>query len=226
MIERNELHPLKLGDRAPNVVLDAITRDGKISIDDFRGQKPVLVGLFRGLHCAFCRRHIAAQAQLDPALREMGVESLDRRQHANRARPPVFSLSSNARSACRSRPRTRLASRISGFPILNSPRARRHGHTRSRCRAVWNMRVNVPGELPRPIDPLEASEVLNKKDGYKITESDQEMIAMGHGQLVGQFLLDRQGIVRWSFTEVPRTAEHVRTPNPQELMSAASQVVQ
>ena len=57
-------------------MLDAITREGKIAIDDFRGQKPVLVGLFRGLHCAFCRRHIAALAQLDPALREQGVESL------------------------------------------------------------------------------------------------------------------------------------------------------
>ena len=42
--------PLQPGDRAPNVVLDAITRDGKVAIDDFRGQ-PVLVGLFRGLHC-------------------------------------------------------------------------------------------------------------------------------------------------------------------------------
>ena len=50
--------------------------EGKIAIDDFRGQKPVLVGLFRGLHCPFCRRHIAAQARLDPELREKGVESL------------------------------------------------------------------------------------------------------------------------------------------------------
>ena len=63
-----DIGPLQPGDRAPNVVLDAITREGKIAIDDFRGQKPVLVGLFRGLHCAFCRRHIAALAQLDPAL--------------------------------------------------------------------------------------------------------------------------------------------------------------
>ena len=36
--------PLQLGDRAPNVVLDAVTRDGKVSLDDFRGHKPVLVG--------------------------------------------------------------------------------------------------------------------------------------------------------------------------------------
>ncbi|RVD47616.1 redoxin domain-containing protein, partial [Mesorhizobium sp. M8A.F.Ca.ET.023.02.2.1] len=72
----SDLVPLQPGDRAPNVVLDAITQEGKIALDDFRGQRPVLVGLFRGLHCAFCRRHIAAQARLDPELREKGVESL------------------------------------------------------------------------------------------------------------------------------------------------------
>src|SRR3984893_2992246 len=76
MPKPNGEEPLRPGDRAPNVVLDAITRQGKIALDDFRGQKPVLVGLFRGLHCAFCRRHITAMAQLDGALREKGVESL------------------------------------------------------------------------------------------------------------------------------------------------------
>ena len=68
--------PLQPGDRAPDVVLDAITRQGTVALSDYRGAKPVLIGLFRGLHCAFCRRHITAMAQLDAALREKGVESL------------------------------------------------------------------------------------------------------------------------------------------------------
>ena len=68
--------PLQLGERAPNVVLDAITREGKIAIDDFRGEKPVLVGLYRGLHCPFCRRHIATISKLTPALNAKGIESL------------------------------------------------------------------------------------------------------------------------------------------------------
>src|SRR5436190_23354354 len=76
MSARIDLVPLQPGDRAPNLVLDAITREGKIALDDFRGQKPVLVGLYRGLHCPFCRRHIASLAQLGPALREQGIESL------------------------------------------------------------------------------------------------------------------------------------------------------
>ena len=87
------------------------------------------------------------------------------------------------------------------------------------------MRVDVPGELPEPLDPIAARELLNKKDGYEMTEADQQMMATGMGQLVGQFLLDREGIVRWTFTEVPeggRTCSARRTP--QELMSAASQL--
>ena len=64
------------------------------------------------------------------------------------------------------------------------------------------MRVDMPGELPEPMNPFAAVEFLNKKDDYEVTEADQQMMATGQGQLVGQFLLDREGIVRWSFTEV------------------------
>ena len=60
MSDRHVDGPLQPGDRAPNVVLDAITRDGKIALQDFRGHSPILIGLYRGLHCPFCRRHIAA----------------------------------------------------------------------------------------------------------------------------------------------------------------------
>jgi hypothetical protein len=44
-------------------------------------------------------------------------------------------------------------------------------------------------------------------------------------QLVGHFLLDREGVVRWSFTEVEEEGRNVcRALDPEELMSAASQV--
>ena len=35
MSDRIDNGPLQLGERAPNFVLDAITRDGKVAIDDF-----------------------------------------------------------------------------------------------------------------------------------------------------------------------------------------------
>ena len=47
------------------------------------------------------------------------------------------------------------------------------------------------------MDPYGGVEFLDKADGYEFTEDDQQMIATGDGQLVGEFLLDRDGVVRW-----------------------------
>jgi peroxiredoxin len=41
---------LRPGDPAPHFALPAVNREGKVSLDDYRGRSPVLVGLFRGLH--------------------------------------------------------------------------------------------------------------------------------------------------------------------------------
>ena len=76
MTDRTDIGPLQPGERAPNFVLDAVTREGKIAIDDFRGQKPVLVGLYRGLHCPFCRRQVVQLASVQPALSAAGVETI------------------------------------------------------------------------------------------------------------------------------------------------------
>jgi Pyridoxal-phosphate dependent enzyme len=49
-------------------------------------------------------------------------------------------------------------------------------------------------------------------------------LAQAH-QLVGEFLLDRQGIIRWSFTEVTDGGKNLfGAPTPQDVMSAASRV--
>ena len=62
-------------------------------------------------------------------------------------------------------------------------------------------------------------------DGYEITDADQQM-SDRQGQLIGEFLLDRDGIVRWSFTEVPEGGKNMfGGPTPEELMSAVSRVV-
>jgi peroxiredoxin len=43
-------NPLRPGDRAPGFTLPAVNREGVVSLEDYRGRSPVLVGLFRGLH--------------------------------------------------------------------------------------------------------------------------------------------------------------------------------
>jgi peroxiredoxin len=224
MPKPNGEEPLRPGDRAPNVVLDAITREGKIALDDFRGQKPVLVGLFRGLHCPFCRRHIAAFSQLETALREKGVESLVVvNTPIERARlyfryhplPNLLAASDPARTS----------HRAFGLPNLEFTENETAWPRKIGIDAVMTMRMDLPGELPEPMNPMAAAELLNTNDGYEVTKVDEQMIATGQGQLVGQFLLDRDGIVRWSFTEVPEGGRHMfGAPTPQEVISAASQV--
>ena len=90
---------------------------------------------------------------------------------------------------------------------------------------VKAMRLNLPGEMPEPMDPFATLEYLNNKDGYEITEADHQVIATGVGQLVGQFLLDRNGVVRWTFSEVFDGGLGA-IPNANAMMSAASEIGQ
>ena len=185
-----------------------------------------LIGLFRGLHCAFCRRHIAAQARLDPELREKGVESLTVVNTPIERARLYFRYHPMPNLLAASDPE-RASHRAFGLPNLEFTEDETAWPHKISFADATNMRVDIPGELPGPMDPMVATEILNRKDHYEVTEADQLMMATGHGQLVGQFLLDRQGIVRWSFTEVPEGGRYMfGAPNPQELMSAVSQVAQ
>ena len=224
MSEHLAERPLQPGDRAPNVVLDAITRQGKIAIEDFRGHKPVLVALYRGLHCPFCRRHITAMAQLDPALREKGVETLtvvntpiDRARLYFRYHPLPNLLAASDPE--------RASHRAFGLPNLEFTESETDWPRKVGMNVAMAMRIDVPGELPEPMNPMAAAEFLSKKDGYEMTEADKQMDATGHGQLIGQFLLDQDGVVRWSFTEVDDGGRRMfALPSPQEVMSAAAQI--
>ena len=160
MSTHNGEAPLQPGDRAPNVVLDAITREGKIALDDFRGQKPVLVGLFRGLHCPFCRRHIAAFAQLDPALRETGVESLagvntpiERAKLYFRYHPVPNLLAASDPA--------RATHRAFGLPTLEfTPNETAWPH-KIGMDVILSTQIEMPGELPQPMNRMAAGEALN-----------------------------------------------------------------
>lgn len=224
MSEAAAERPLQPGDRAPDIVLDAITREGKIALADYRGQNPVLVGLFRGLHCPFCRRHIAALAELEPELRRKGVESLAViNTPIERARlyyryHPLPNLLAAADPERRSH-------RAFGLPNLQITENETEWPYKISMGAAMSLRLEIPGELPEPMDPFAASELLDRKDGFVVTEADQEMMASGRSQLVGQFLLDRDGVVRWCFTEEAEGGRKMfQAPGPQELMTAAALV--
>jgi peroxiredoxin len=215
---------LQPGDAAPNVVLDAITRQGKVAIDDYRGRSPVLIGIFRGLHCPYCRRHVAAMAQLAPALRDKGIDMLtvvntpiERARLYFRYRPIPDLLAAADPE--------RESHRAFGLPNLEFTQDESDWPRKVGMNHLMSMKVNATGELPEPLDPMAAMSALNTMDGYEITDADQQMQATGMGQLIGEFLLDREGIIRWSFTEVADGGKNLfGAPAPQDLMSAASHV--
>ena len=72
----NDRHVLQPGDPAPEFKLPAVNREGVVSLAEYRAKGSVLVALFRGLHCPFCRRQIAGLAATRERLAREGVETV------------------------------------------------------------------------------------------------------------------------------------------------------
>jgi peroxiredoxin len=182
--------PVAPGEAAPNFVLPRVDRDEPVSLADYRGRAPVFLALLLGLWCPFCRRQIAQLGEMEGKLKEAGVESLG----------VVATAPENARLYFRFRP-TRLP--LAADPELTTHRA--YGVPKpvltDFMRALETVRVNPYGELPEPLPILQAAETLAKRDGYVDNETDRADSERQWPQLKGQFLIDRDGIVRWANIE-------------------------
>ena len=67
-----------------------------------------------------------------------------------------------------------------------------------------------------------ASQTLNQRDGFELTETDQQIAAAHSLLLAGHFLLDRGGIVRWQQIEGSERPEDLgRFPSDEEILRAA-----
>jgi hypothetical protein len=87
--------------------------------------------------------------------------------------------------------------------------------------------VNPMGDLPRPMPVLEASHEFNRIDGHELVESDHAELERHFPLKVGQFLVDRDGIVRW--VNVEGAAEGLagagKFPTDDELLAAVRTLV-
>lgn len=213
------------GERAPELTLPAVNRDGAVSLADFRGRRAVMIGFFRGLHCPFCRRQIAQLGAAQPALAALGVETvavlntpLERAQLYFRYRPtPVVLLSD---PDCRTH-------RMFGIPRIEFVEggAEPAQWPRTRPEDFAAARIDPTGELGAPTQPMEANGVLNRKDGFELTPVDGAIAAVHGTQFAGQFLLDREGIVRWSWSEAPDSPGQLCSfPTVQEMLAATRQM--
>lgn len=57
--------------------------------------------------------------------------------------------------------------------------------------------MHVARELSIPTKPGQAGEAIQRFDGFELVESDRHDAARDQALIMGQFLIDRDGIVRW-----------------------------
>jgi len=205
--------PVIPGEPAPDFTLPAVDGAQTVSLSDYRGRSPVFLALLVGLWCPFCRRQIAQMSTNENKLKTLGVETL-----AVVATPPE-----NARLYFKFRP-TRL--RLAADPELSTHRAYgipKPAPTPEFMEALGAARVNPTGELPAPVPVSEAAMALAQKDGYPATAADEADMNRQWPQLKGVFLIDRAGIVRWTYIECATegVAGIGKFPSEQEILSAA-----
>jgi peroxiredoxin len=204
--------PVAPGEPAPDFTLPAVDRMETVSLADYRGRSPVFLALFIGLWCPFCRRQIAQMGATEGKLKALGVETIG----------VVATPAENARLYFKFRP-TRI--RLAADPELVTHRAYglpKPAATPEMMEAMGSLRINPTGELPEPLPVPEAAMALARMDGYVNTQTDQADLDRQWPQLKGQFLIDRDGIVRWANIECAGgLAEVGKFPSDEEILTAA-----
>lgn len=200
------------GTPAPDFTLPAAHADGTVSLADYRGRSALLLALFRGLYCPFCRHQMAQLGHTAGKLKSLGVETL-----GVVAAPPE-----RARAFLRRLP--------VGLPLacdseLTTHRA--YGLGRLERNAEANEMVErAAQQLARALDipalPGRAREAVDANDGFAVDDTDRADRLRHQIQLTGQFLIDRAGIVRWSNAE--SAATYASFPSETELLPAAARV--
>ena len=203
--------PVAPGEVAPDFSLPAVDGAPIVSLAEYRGRSPVFLALMLGLWCPFCRRHIARLGATESKLKAEGVETV-----CVVATPPE-----NARLYFKFRP-SKL--RLAADPHLATHHAygvQRAAVTPEFMAGLEATKINPTGELPAPLPVMEAAAKLAEIDGYAGTPVDQADMERQFPQLKAQFLIDRDGIVRWANFEGAKGMSEVgQIPSDEELLAA------
>ena len=207
--------PLQPGAPAPSFTLPIANGEGSVSLANYRGKSPVLLAFFRGLYCAFCRRHIAHLGDTRDRLLAAGVETL-----AITASPLE-----RARLYLRYRPtRVLLAAdpdRVT-YEAFGLPKMEVSPELLETVKGMYLQLGQEQGErLPEAASPEEIISAVGRLDGYEIAEADAADLMRPYR--TGQFLIDREGIVRWVTVEGAEVGPGglASFPGDEELLAAA-----
>jgi peroxiredoxin len=206
--------PVQPGEPAPHFTLAAADHDGTVSLSDYRGKTALLLATMRGMYCAFCRRHIAQLGVTRQKLRPLGVEVL----------AVVASKPERARLYYKFRP---VGVPVAADPDLTTHRAfgvPNRPITPEVMQTVASKYVELGHELKLPATDMPGiKSILNRQDSFEPLEVDQQDFQRHGVQFVGQFLIDRDGIVRWVNIETAQEGLSglEKFPTDEEFVAAA-----
>jgi len=182
--------PVQPGEPAPDFNLPAVYQDGQLALGDYRG-RPLFLAIFLGLWCPFCRRNIANLSMTRDELLSCGVETL----------AVVATELNNARLYFKYRP-ARVP--IAADPALTTHRA--YGLPQPQIddntmQLLASTRINPTGELAEPVPATQIGPLLDHADNFKRNDVDAKDLDKQWPMMRAQFLVDRDGMVRWTNVE-------------------------
>ncbi len=211
--------PLRIGDAAPDFTLPAVNREGEIGLADYAGRHALFLGLFRGLHCPFCRRQVVQMNGLAAKLRELGIESVAV-VNTTLARARLYYGRRAMNMALAVDPEWDTHRRYGlGRPTLTEGQS--DWPRTMNLNEFLAMRTNPTGELPESLSPLDANEALNQHDGFEPTEVDRQIQA-DHGLTgAGYTLIGTDRRVHWTWLEGQTgMADIAKFPSEDEIFGA------
>lgn len=204
---------LRPGDRAPDLALPSATDGGTVALAEHLERSPVLLALFRGLYCPFCRRQVVSLGLTAERLRAVGVGLVgvlaapaEPARHYFRHRRPRYPLAADPELVSHRAfgvPQAPLTG-----PVLEAATARVDGLAR---------------EAGLLVPPGGGWAALDREDGVR-SEDFAGDLERRQAQLVAQFFIDRGRVIRWVNLETLETLG--RFPSETELLSVAREILE
>ncbi len=213
-----------VGDPAPAFTLAAINRQGDIGLADYHGRQSLLLGLFRGLHCPFCRRQVAQMNRHSEQLSTMSVA-------------PLAVINTDLAHAKLYYGKLGFEMALAVDPDWDTHR--RYGLTRTRMvvgKTDWPKKANILDVMrlpmgpddgaPKPMSMFRASAAMDRVEGYKPRLADKAGQVLNGLTNSGYILIDRDGIVRSTWIEgVAGLDDFFKFPSPDKLIDTISQAL-